>query len=101
VFRQKARREALLPLERVKEGDSAAAMKLWLPWARHWQARPAGPGNARNLPTAYRLVEELVMEGRDPAVLEARHGLPAGGAKGLLEEALLDYARRLQFFLNK
>lgn len=41
------------------------------------------------------------MEGRDPAILEARHGLPAGGAKGLLEEALLDYARRLQFFLDK
>ncbi len=60
-----------------------------------------GSGPLKSSSPRYRLVEELVMEGRDPAILEARHGLPAGGAKGLLEEALLDYARRLQFFLDK
>jgi hypothetical protein len=101
LFRQKVRREALQPLERLKGEESRAALELWLPWAKRWQARPAGRGNQREPYTVYQLMEQLVMEGRDPALLESRHGLPKGSARKLLEEAALDYASRLNIVLDK
>ena len=100
VFRQKTRKAALQPLERLPEERSRLAMELWLPWARRWQSKPAFRGNGKRPANCLQVIEPLVMQGRSPARVDAALELPAGRARALLGEALQDYARNLQIFLD-
>ena len=101
LFRQKTRKAALLPLERLPERQAGMAMDLWLTWARRWRAQPAVRGNQKQTVDTLQVVELLIMQGRDPRRVEALYELPAGRAEELLRLCLEDYAKNLQIYLDK
>ena len=101
VFRQRTRREALLPLERLAERGDQSVLECWLPWARQWQSTPARRSNSKKSVDVLEVVEPIVLLGWHPQRADKEFALLVGSAEIWLDKVLKDYARRLDIFVDK